>query len=137
MELRILVVEDSPLTRKMIRSIVQSRDWTICGEAENGWAGIVKFKALRPDVVILDFTMPGINGIETARRMSMLDPDIPIILFTILDEAELDRAARAAGICATVSKMRTPDLVGAIESAASQSGRADRSVGETSMGETG
>jgi two-component system invasion response regulator UvrY len=131
MELRILVVEDSPLTRTMIRTIVQSRDWTICGEAENGWAGIVKFKALRPDVVILDFTMPGINGIETARRMSMLDPDIPLILFTILDEAELDRAARAAGITATVSKMRTPDLLGAIESAASRSGRADRSIGET------
>jgi two-component system, NarL family, invasion response regulator UvrY len=130
MELRILVVEDSPLTRKMIRTIVQSRDWTICGEAENGWAGIVKFKALRPDVVILDFTMPGINGIETARRMSMLDPEVPLILFTILDEAELDRAARAAGIFATVSKMRTPDLVGAIESAASQSGRGDRSMGE-------
>jgi DNA-binding NarL/FixJ family response regulator len=126
MELRILVVEDSPVTREMIRTIVQSRDWTICGEAENGWAGIVKFKALRPDVVVLDFTMPGINGIETAKRMSMLDPEIPLILFTILDEDELSRAARAAGIYATVSKMRTPDLVLAIETAASQGGRPDK-----------
>jgi two-component system, NarL family, invasion response regulator UvrY len=129
MELRILVVEDSAVTRQMIRSIIQSRDWTICGEADNGWAGIVKFKALRPDVVVLDFTMPGINGIETARRMLMLDPEIPLILFTILDEEELNRAARAAGIYATVSKMRTPELVDAIESAASQGGRSNQAVG--------
>ncbi len=129
MELRILVVEDSAITRQMIRSIAQQRDWTICGEAEDGWAGIVKFKALRPDVVVLDFTMPGINGIETARRMSMLDPDVPLILFTILDEDELNKAARAAGIYATVSKMRTPDLVEAIKSAASQGGKPNQAVG--------
>jgi two-component system invasion response regulator UvrY len=129
MELRILVVEDSPVTRQMIRTIIQSRDWTICGEAENGWAGIVKFQALRPDIVVLDFTMPGINGIETARRMSTLNPHVPLILFTILDENELSKAARAAGVYATVSKMRTPDLVHAIESAASHSGKSQQDAG--------
>jgi two-component system invasion response regulator UvrY len=129
MELRILVVEDSPVTRQMIRTIAQSRDWTICGEAENGWAGIVKFQALRPDVVVLDFTMPGINGLETARRMAMLDPDVPLILFSIVEEGELSRAARAAGVYATVSKMRTPDLIDAIESAASQGGKAQQATG--------
>jgi len=63
MDIRILVVEDSELTRRMIRAVLQTRDWTICGEAENGLAGVDQFKSLRPDVVVLDLAMPGINGI--------------------------------------------------------------------------
>jgi two-component system, chemotaxis family, chemotaxis protein CheY len=127
-DLRILVVEDSCIARRMIRAILQAREWTICGEAENGWAGIAKFQALRPDVVVLDFTMPGINGIETAQKMSRIDPGVPLILFTILEEDELSIAARAAGVYATVSKMRTPDLVHAIESAASHTSKPDQEI---------
>ena len=69
MDIRILVVEDSELTRRMIRAVLQTRDWTICGEAENGLAGVDQFQSLRPDVVVLDLAMPGINGIEAAHRM--------------------------------------------------------------------
>jgi two-component system chemotaxis response regulator CheY len=64
MELRILVVEDSEIARRMIRSILQTRDWEICGEAENGLVGVREFERLRPDVVVLDLTMPGIGGIS-------------------------------------------------------------------------
>jgi two-component system chemotaxis response regulator CheY len=120
MDLRVLVVEDSLTARQMIRAILQTRHWTICGEAENGLAGISQFQSLKPDVVILDFTMPGINGIETARRMSKLDPAVPLILFTLFDAEELNKTALAAGFCATVSKMHAWDLVGAIESAISR-----------------
>jgi two-component system chemotaxis response regulator CheY len=120
MDLRVLVVEDSLTARQMIRAILQTRHWTICGEAENGLAGISQFQSLKPDVVILDFTMPGINGIETARRMSKLDPAVPLILFTLFDVEVLSKAALAAGFYATVSKTHAWDLVGAIESAISR-----------------
>jgi two-component system chemotaxis response regulator CheY len=117
MDLRILVVEDSETTRRMIRAVLQSREWTICGEAENGLEGVSEFQKLRPDVVVLDLTMPGINGIEAAHRMSNLDPDVPLILFTLCDVEELRGVARDAGIYALVSKERALDLVGTIESA--------------------
>src|SRR5215467_8994215 len=114
MELRILVVEDSGMARRMIRAILQTRDWNICGEAENGLAGVREFERLRPDVVVLDLTMPGISGIEVAYQMSRLDPRVPLILFTLCDIEHLRRAARDAGICAMISKDHALDLIGAI-----------------------
>jgi DNA-binding NarL/FixJ family response regulator len=120
MDIRVLVVEDSSVARGMIRTMLQTRDWTICGEADNGLAGLSQFETLKPDVVVVDFTMPGIDGIETARRMSKLDPAVPLILFTLFDTEKIDKAARAAGFCATVSKIHAWDLLGAIESAVSQ-----------------
>jgi len=104
MGLRILIVDDSDVTRRILSTIVRSRHWTVCGEAENGWSGIKKFQELRPDVVLLDLAMPDINGIEVARMMSGLDRSVPIILFTILDLDGIEKAARNAGIRSIVSK---------------------------------
>ena len=117
MDIRILVVEDSELTRRMIRAVLQTRDWTICGEAENGLAGVDQFQSLQPDVVVLDLAMPGMNGIEAAHRMSILDPQVPLILFTLCDIEEIKTVASRAGIYATVSKERTLELLDTIESA--------------------
>jgi len=93
MDVRILVVEDSEITRRLIRAILETRDWTICGEAENGLAGVNQFQSLRPDVVILDLTLPGINGLEVAQRMSNLDRRVPLILFTLCDVEEIEPIA--------------------------------------------
>jgi len=117
MDLRILVVEDSETTRRIIRAILETREWKICGEAKNGQAAIRQFRKLRPDVVILDFTMPELSGIEVAARLSKIDPLVPLILFTISEVDELYEAARGAGIYAVVSKAKAWDLIGTIESA--------------------
>jgi len=74
--LRILIVDDSDVTRRNLRVIVRSRQWTICGEADNGWSGVKKFNELKPDLVLLDLAMPGINGIEAASWMSASDPTV-------------------------------------------------------------
>ena len=116
-DIRILIVEDSEITRRMIRTVLETREWTICGEAENGLAGVKQFQSLRPDIVVLDLTMPDIDGFEAAHRMSNLNPDVPLILFTLCDMEEILPIARRAGIYATVSKHRVLDLVGTIESA--------------------
>jgi DNA-binding NarL/FixJ family response regulator len=128
MDIRILVVEDSELTRRMIRAVLQTRDWTICGEAENGLTGVDQFQSLRPDVVVLDLAMPGINGIEAAHRMSILDPRVPLILFTLCDIEEIKPVANRAGIYATVSKERTLELVDTIESALEERGSAGQNM---------
>jgi two-component system, chemotaxis family, chemotaxis protein CheY len=116
MDLRILIVDDSETTRRILRAIVRSRAWTVCGEAESGRSGIKQFQELRPDLVLIDLAMPDINGIEAAKRMSTLNPRVPLILFTILDLEGLEKAAREAGISAIVSKAQAWDLIKSIES---------------------
>jgi CheY-like chemotaxis protein len=115
MELRILIVDDSETTRRILRAIVRSREWVVCGEAEDGRSGIQQFQKLKPDVVLIDLAMPDINGIEAAKRMSVLNPRVPLVLFTVLDLEGLEEPAREAGICAIVSKAQAWDLIGSIE----------------------
>jgi two-component system chemotaxis response regulator CheY len=117
MNLRILIVDDSDAARRILSTIVRSRKWTVCGEAENGWVGVKKFLELKPDLVLLDLAMPDINGIEAARWMSSSDPTVPIILFTVLDLEGLEKTARNAGICAVVSKAQGWNLLKSIEDA--------------------
>src|SRR5258706_10036727 len=99
-DLRILIVDDSETTRHILGTIVRSRDWVVCGEAEDGWSGVRQFQELRPDAVLLDLSMPDIDGLEAARMMSGSDPTVPIILFTAVDGAGLEDASLPGGICA-------------------------------------
>jgi len=117
MNLRILIVDDSETTRRILRAIVHSRGWTICGEAENGREGINQFQNLKPDIAIIDLALPDINGLKAASRMSMLNPNVPLILFTVLDLDGLAAQAREAGIFSLVSKAQAWDLVNCIENA--------------------
>src|SRR5260370_20311646 len=103
--LRILIVDDSDTTRRILNTIVRSRHWTVCGEAENGWSGVKKFQELKPDLVLLDLAMPDINGIEVARIISGMDHTVPIIMFTVLNLDGLETAARNASVCDIVSKV--------------------------------
>ena len=115
--MRILIVDDCGTTRRILRTIARSRDWTICGEAESGRSGIREFQRVKPDVVLIDLAMPDINGIETAKRMSILNPNVPLILFTVLNADGLVDAAQEAGISSIVSKAQAWDLIGTIENA--------------------
>jgi CheY-like chemotaxis protein len=120
-DLRILIVDDSDVTRRILGTIVRSRHWNVCGEADSGWSGVRKFVEVMPDLVLLDLAMPDMDGIEAARLMSGSDPTVPIILFTVLDLEGLETRARKAGICAVVSKAQGWNLLKSIETAATQS----------------
>jgi two-component system chemotaxis response regulator CheY len=113
----VLIVDDSQTTRRILRSIINSQFWDVCGEAENGWSGVKKFQEVRPDVVVLDLAMPDISGIEAAKWMSEWDPTVPLILFTVLDTEDIESVARGAGICAVVSKTEVWKLLTSIETA--------------------
>ena len=65
--LRVLIVDDSEATRRILRTIIYSQYWFVCGEAESGWSGVRKFEELKPHVVILDLSMPDISGIKAAK----------------------------------------------------------------------
>jgi DNA-binding NarL/FixJ family response regulator len=121
MDLRILIVDDSLSMRRIIATIVGSHSgWAICGEAENGLSGIEKFHELSPDLVLLDFGLPDINGIEAASRMSTVNPMVPLILFTVWDLEGLERTAAKAGICAVVRKSEAWKLIARIETVFAQ-----------------
>ena len=121
--LRILIVDDSETTRRVVGTILRSRHWTICGEAENGRTGLEKFQKLKPDIVLLDLSMPDMTGIETAQQMSAADPTVPLILFTILEIEGIGNAARKAGIRAIVPKSEAWNLIPNIERIADEANR--------------
>jgi len=118
--LRILIVDDSETTRRILRTIINSHYWLVCGEAESGWSGVKKFEELKPDIVILDLSMPDISGVEAARWMTESDPTVPLILFTVLETEGIEGEARRAGISEIVSKSQVWKLLTSIETAMRQ-----------------
>src|SRR5437660_3942305 len=107
----ILIVDDSAVIRRSLRFwIEQDSDWNVCGEAENGKMAVEKVEELHPDIVILDFQMPVMNGLEAARRITVLAPNTAMVMFTMHSSEQLVKDAGAAGIQNVVSK--SDDLTG-------------------------
>src|SRR5438874_2517713 len=102
---RVLLVDDNAAVRSFLRKIFESQsDFEILGEAGNGQDAIDKARKLKPDLIILDLTMPVMTGLDAAPLLKQLLPDTLIILFTQHEGIELERQAQAAGIDAVVSK---------------------------------
>jgi two-component system nitrate/nitrite response regulator NarL len=105
MQKRILIVDDNALTRDLVRLFIESRPgFEVCGEAADGVEGIEKGGELKPDLIVLDFSMPRINGLEAAMILRKVIPDTPIILLTIYKDAIPLRLARNAGVASVLSK---------------------------------
>jgi DNA-binding NarL/FixJ family response regulator len=101
----VLIVDDNPHMRKLVRSRFESQsDFQICGEAENGQDAIEKAKQFKPDLIILDFSMPVMDGITAASILSQTIPAARLILFTMHSSPLVDAAARTAGISAVIAK---------------------------------
>jgi len=102
---RILIVDDSALIRRTLKSCIeQNTEWHVCGEADNGKVAVDKVQELNPDVVILDFQMPVMNGLDAARRIASSAPNTAIVMLTIHSCKQLQKDARAAGIKDVLSK---------------------------------
>lgn len=99
-----------------MRAVLQDvTDWEICGEAIDGLDAIAKTRELDPDVIILDLAMPRMNGLETAREIRKLAPQIPILMFTTFLTPQVIEDARRVGIRGTVEKVYAGhSLVGGI-----------------------
>lgn len=80
---KILLVDDNPVVRNIIRRVLEKdADLTVCGEAGDGAAALEKAEALRPEIVVLDLSMPVMNGLEVAPKIRTLLPYSCLILFT-------------------------------------------------------
>jgi DNA-binding NarL/FixJ family response regulator len=115
--LRILVVDDHELIRRGIRELLAARpDWQVVAEAANGHDAVRLSEELNPDIVILDLSMPGMNGIEAARQIVRLGADTEIILLTMHDTDDIIRQALTSGARGFVLKSDADrDLIDAVE----------------------
>jgi DNA-binding NarL/FixJ family response regulator len=103
--LRILVADDHEAVRKGVCVILSSRlDIEICGEAVNGGEAVEKAKALKPDLIILDITMPILSGFEAAREIRKKLPEVPILILTMHDSRQLAVEAKKLGVNGFVRK---------------------------------
>src|SRR5438046_7450632 len=102
---RILIADDDETIRMLLRRLLENHDsWEVCGEAEHGQQAIDKTIDLRPDVVILDLAMPGMNGFQAAQEISSANPEIPLLLLSVQEvTTELIRTARYAGFRGAVT----------------------------------
>jgi two-component system, NarL family, nitrate/nitrite response regulator NarL len=97
--------EKCELPRGLVREFLESRpDFEVCGEAADGLEGIEKGRELNPDLIVLDFSMPRINGLQAAVILHQIVPNTPIILFTSYKDAISSREAHDAGVAAVLSK---------------------------------
>ena len=105
MNVRILVVDDNATVRDGLRFLLQEHaGWEVCGEAADGIEAIAKYRQLRPDLPVVDVSMPRMNGLDASREILKLSPKILILLYTSYLTAQLIDVAHKAGIRGTVSK---------------------------------
>jgi DNA-binding NarL/FixJ family response regulator len=105
MTLRVLVVDDHPAFRRALTSALRLvKDVEVAGEAGGGLAAAEQVRALDPDLVLMDLSMPDLDGIEAMRRIHATQPDIPVVILTAHADAGVEREARAAGASGFLAK---------------------------------
>src|SRR5882724_541623 len=97
--IRILVADDHAIMRRGLRGLLETHaDWHVCGEAGNGREAVEMTIRLAPEVVVLDLTMPELNGLDAAKDIRATVPATEILIFTMHESEELIRAALASGV---------------------------------------
>jgi DNA-binding NarL/FixJ family response regulator len=116
--IRVLVADDHPTFRRGLGALFDSLpDIDLVGEAADGHAAVAMTAQLQPDVVVMDLNMPNLNGVEATRQIVAANPDVAVLILTMLDEDESVFAAMRAGARGYVVKgADTTDVIRALES---------------------
>jgi DNA-binding NarL/FixJ family response regulator len=117
MAVRILLVDDHPIVRQGLKTLLEGRSgWEVIGEASDGAEAVEKAKRLSPDVMVLDVTMPKMNGLEACRLLRKQTPGLEILFVTQHDSPQMMREALEAGARGYVVKSNAArDLLEAVE----------------------
>ena len=113
----ILIVDDNTVVRRSLRRVFESVDgWQVCGEAGDGHEGIEKAKQLHPDLIVLDLSMPRLNGLDAARVLSKIIPKVPLLMYSAHMDKFVEKEAIAAGVTAVLPKAADVNtLVGRVQ----------------------
>jgi two-component system chemotaxis response regulator CheY len=119
MNLRILIVDDLSFMRNAIREIIESQGFEVAGEAENGELGVRRYRETRPDVVLMDITMPVLDGIESLRRIIEIDEGARVVMCSALGQQEyIIRAIQFGARDFIVKPFRPERIISAVKKAA-------------------
>jgi two-component system nitrate/nitrite response regulator NarL len=109
---RILIADDHAMMRRGLRTAIEPHvGWEVCGEATNGLEAFEQTKLLKPDLVILDVSMPVLNGLEAAHRISMTMPEVKILLFTMHNSPQFAKDVTKTGAHGYVCKASGEELL--------------------------
>jgi len=113
---RILIADDSLPIRCGLRTLVElNSEWQVCGEAVDGADAVEKAHQLAPDLILMDFSMPQMDGVQAAQEIAKSGTDIPILLVTLNLSSEIMELARNAGLRGAMSKSEISKLPYAIK----------------------
>ena len=117
--LRILVADDNEVIRNGLCAVLEDRSgWVVCGRAVDGADAVQKAAELKPDIILVDVSMPGLNGFEAAARIHEQIPGAEILIVTEHDSSALDQLPQLPGVRGYVVKSRIArDLIPAVEAA--------------------
>lgn len=111
MSTTIMVVDDSPFASKQIKDIVEDNGYEVIGYAKDGEEAIELYKELKPDIVILDIIMPGLNGLETAEILKKQDPAVKILMLSSLCDAGTMEEGKSIGVKHLIPKPLEADVL--------------------------
>jgi DNA-binding NarL/FixJ family response regulator len=115
--LRILIVDDKPNVRAGIRLLLETHsEWEICGEACDGIEAVEKAGNLRPDIVLLDISMPKMDGLQALPLIKEVSPHSQVVVLTLHEYLETARLASRAGATAYITKSLLIELIPTLES---------------------
>jgi DNA-binding NarL/FixJ family response regulator len=105
MSYSILIADDSLVIREALCELfAREPDFDVCGEAENGREAVAKAQELHPDLILMDVSMPVMNGFDATRALKRMMPEVPVIMFSGYSDSSTEKQARSAGVWALVSK---------------------------------
>jgi DNA-binding NarL/FixJ family response regulator len=114
--LRIFLVDDNAMARAALKAALQRRsEWVVVGEANSGRQALETFRRHKPQLTLMDFAMPEMNGLEAARRLTERNPDVRILMITADPSRQLEIEARKAGIKGVCPKDEMRCLENAID----------------------
>ena len=115
MPTRILIVDDHKSAIREIRTVLEANpEWEVCGEAADGKEALDRANKMHPDVIVLDFAMPVMNGLVAAQEITKEQPGVPIVLHTLYNSPQVELEAKKHGIQKVVDKTHSGALVSAI-----------------------
>jgi DNA-binding NarL/FixJ family response regulator len=109
---KILIADDNAVLRRLLKNVLSHKpEWNVCGEASDGNEALHLALELKPDLVVLDIAMPTMDGLRAASEILKATPEVPIILYTLHKNEQIELEGKKAGVRRVIGKSEDPELL--------------------------